>query len=64
LLGSSSNGSGIFPAFGKFSTVGVECFQLLVNYPLWQWSFPNFWFSKALHCCLIVLQKHGWAKSN
>jgi len=41
-------GSGIFPTFGKFSTVGVDFFQLLVNFPLWEWNFPNFWFSKAL----------------
>jgi len=36
-------GSGIFPTFGKFSTVGVEFFQFLVNFPLWEWNF-----SKAL----------------
>jgi len=36
-------GSGIFSTFGKFSTVGGEFFQLLVNFPLWERNF-----SKAL----------------
>ena len=52
--------SGTFQFFGKFSTVEVEFFQLLVKFPLWvSGVFPTsvkfstvgvefFWFSKAL----------------
>jgi hypothetical protein len=32
----------------QFSTLGVGFFQLLVNFPLWEWIFSKFWFSKAL----------------
>lgn len=52
-------GSGTFQFFGKFSTVGVDFFHFLVNFPLWvSGVFPTsgkfstvgvefFWFSKA-----------------
>ena len=27
----------------QFSTLGVGFFQLLVNFPQWEWNFSNFW---------------------